>query len=147
MILVWLHVVAVFMGFAAVISSDLTLFLASQVRNSESARALVNATAWIGNVGKALIITGILVGLYLVHNFGFAFGAGWLLWTYALTVLSIVLGAAAFDPLKKRVLHNAIDDAARRGVAARSRFPMIVLIINPLCWVAILWLMIAKPGL
>lgn len=143
LIVIWLHIATMVMGFAALISHDLVLLMASKIPPPESAKSMVRSTAWIGNVGKILVVIGIILGLQMARSFGLT--SGWLLWTYALTAISILLGAAAFEPLKKQILMRVIDDRAAQKFEA-TNFPHIVLLVNPVLWIVILWLMVAKPG-
>ncbi|CAB3755669.1 hypothetical protein [Paraburkholderia solisilvae] len=137
-VLVWLHVACMFIGFAGLVSNDLLLWAVSRERASTVTREVVRRVGAIGVLGRILVVVGIAIGLLLARPFGYA--AFWLIATYVLVGLSIVLGAAAYEPLKKRFLDSTGDSTPRQ-----RNFLISVVFVNSVLWVAVIWLMLAKP--
>ncbi|MFC0572457.1 hypothetical protein ACFFG2_04630 [Paraburkholderia solisilvae] len=127
-----------FIGFAGLVSNDLLLWAVSRERASTVTREVVRRVGAIGVLGRILVVVGIAIGLLLARPFGYA--AFWLIATYVLVGLSIVLGAAAYEPLKKRFLDSTGDSTPRQ-----RNFLISVVFVNSVLWVAVIWLMLAKP--
>jgi uncharacterized membrane protein SirB2 len=142
---VWVHIVSMVLGFAALISHDAMLLLSSRSKSAGFVRLALRASAPAGLFGKLLIVTGVLSGLYLAAPFGY--GATWLIGSYALVALAVALGAAFIDPFRKRVARAAAAGDVEIDELRTGSLPLAVTYINTICWAGAIWLMVAKPSL
>jgi hypothetical protein len=138
--LVWIHVSSMFIGFAALVSQDFLFWILAFRADAQFAIETIRRSGPVGVLGKVLILVGVAVGLYLASSFGYT--SSWLVWSYILTALSIVLGATASEPLKKRLLADPASLISPRG----RKYLFGVILLNSVIWIMILWLMLAKPS-
>jgi hypothetical protein len=130
-------------GFAALIAYDTVLIVSSKSKSADFIKSALRMSAPAGLAGKIIVILGILSGLHLAAKFGF--GATWLIGSYVLVAIAIILGAAVLDPIRKRLLVAATEGDARVAAFHLGSVPIAVMYINTLCWAAVIWLMLAKP--
>src|SRR5258708_24401314 len=141
--LIWLHVACMFVGFSTLVAADAVVIFASLIRDSASLRSLIGASNPLGNTGKVATLFGIAVGLHLAYPYGY--GSLWLVLSYVLVGLTIAFGIFIIDPFKRRLVAAASEGDAALAQGRRSPGPPAILFINTACWIAILWLMLAKP--
>jgi len=143
MAIVWLHVVSMVLGFAALVAYDAVLIVAAKSKSAEFIQQALNSTAPAGLAGKILVIIGLLAGVHLAGKFGY--GATWLVGSYVLMALSMFLGAVVLDPIRKRLLVAAVAGDRQIAEFRLGSVPLIVLYISSLCWAIVIGLMLAKP--
>ena len=143
MMIVWLHVVSMVLGFAALVAYDAVLIMAAKSRSAAFIKTTLDGTALVGLVGKLLVVIGVLAGVHLAGRFGY--GATWLVGSYGLVAISIFLGAAVLDPIRKRLVAAATAGDAQVASFRLGSVPITVLYISSLCWAGAIGLMLAKP--
>ncbi len=104
-------------------------------------RAVVTTTEPLFRLGGVAAGLGILVGLMPARPFGYT--APWLIGAYLLTALAALLGTMVEAPWARRI---AASDEAALDVVRRERVSFVAAVVGLFAWLAILWLMIAKPS-
>lgn len=141
--ILWLHIASMTLGFAALVAYDMVFIVSSRSKSADFIKNALRLSVPAGIAGKMLVIAGVLSGLHLAAPFGY--GSAWLIGSYVLVAIAVILGVAILDPGRKRLLL-----AARAGDNQVAMFrlgvaPVAVLYINSLCWAGVIWLMVAKP--
>ena len=139
--LIWLHVAAMFVAFAIFVGGGAMVRLVAYRGSAAAVRELIAAVDPMFRVGGLAAAIGVVAGLILARNFGY--GAPWLIGAYILTALAAGLGNAIDATWANRLA--AADDQRFESVR-RERIPALSGALGAVFWLAVLWLMIAKPG-
>jgi uncharacterized membrane protein len=147
----FLHLVGVllFVGGSVGVTA-LRLLAIGKERPSESALLLRAARPLVPLVGLGLVLT-IVAGAWLAHELGFAYGSGWLRWTYALIAWLVVVGAVAgrLDRRTRELAEHLAteDDASSPELTRRLRDPIALTLDASMlvATLAIVALMVWKP--
>ena len=150
-ILKFAHIALIFLAFALVWATDLLFY---QAARREDVRGLVT----IARYGRTLIPVGIVcffvgIGFGLLNVFVGRFNvfAPWLLITYGLVALMIVLGIFVETPIFERMAKRAEEeaDAAEPSPELRRMMsdtrPLVFLGISVALWIAVIYVMVMKP--
>ena len=128
----------------------LRLLAIGKERPSESALLLRAVRPLVPLVGLGLVLT-IVAGAWLAHELGFAYGSGWLRWTYALIAWLVVVGAVAgrLDRRTRELAEHLAreDDASSPELTRRLRDPLALTLDASMlvATLAIVALMVWKP--
>jgi uncharacterized membrane protein len=147
----FLHLVGVllFVGGSVGVTA-LRLLAIGKERPSESALLLRAVRPLVPLVGLGLVLT-IVAGAWLAHELGFAYGSGWLRWTYALIAWLVVVGAVAgrLDRRTRELAEHLAreDDASSPELTRRLRDPIALTLDASMlvATLAIVALMVWKP--
>ena len=147
----FLHLVGVllFVGGSVGVTA-LRLLAIGKERPSESALLLRAVRPLVPLVGLGLVLT-IVAGAWLAHELGFAYGSGWLRWTYALIAWLVVVGAVAgrLDRRTRELAEHLAreDDASSPELTRRLRDPLALTLDASMlvATLAIVALMVWKP--
>ena len=117
------------------------------VRTIRSVFAIATKRAQIG--GPLVFLAG-FIGLWLVHQMGFAWNSGWLIASYACFIGIVVLGIGYHARWENKVYELALaspDDAPSAELRAVIDQPnrRSIGYMSAALWLAILYLMVAKP--
>jgi len=134
-VLAWMVAIAVFVGVAGAVH---VLALRAEPAVYRAVAPVMNPLFPVGGIATAV---GVVTGLTMAAGFGY--GAHWLIGAYILTVVAAALGAGVTGRWATRLA--AADDASYPAVRG-ERLPQLTQVVTFLCWAAILWLMLAKPG-
>ncbi len=144
----FLHVVAAIVWVGGVITiTTLNMRLAS-TRNSAAMAALASAGRFLGQrvFGPAAAIT-LLAGIATALTAGFQMRSLWIIWGFAVILLSIVLGATVVRTTTQRLgtLAATPNSDSVQIAALQSRLQMLSTL-NILLLLSAVWAMVAKPG-
>ena len=139
--LTWLHVAAMFVAFTLLPGLGTLLRILAARVDALTARRAIPALLPLFGIGGAFATIGICAGLALAAGFGY--GHLWLVGAYVLTAFTAFLGIAVDAPWGRRLA--LADDATFERVRTEA-IPMAAGYLGVAGWLAILWLMLAKPG-
>jgi hypothetical protein len=146
----FLHIASMFTAVAATVTPEIVLHLVASSRDPRSITTFANVAERIGKITPAFFIGGAIFGLLAAWAGELNFTAPWLLATYVLFVVAIIVGITVTDPWVARLRHAAassgdapsgelvaVIDDARSKIASAWLMATLVVIIA---------LMVFKPG-
>jgi len=145
-----LHVLAMFIAFAFTTGTGIYLTALSK---SGDVRVIRQATSVAGpllNAGTILLVLGILFGFATAGAIGFSMSSKWLLITYFLVVVLLVVGVGVHRAWAARLRRAALaspDDSASPELRSviDDRGVMIAGPVSGVLWISIIVLMILRP--
>jgi hypothetical protein len=140
-LLIWLHVAAMIVAITIFVGAGVAVRTIAMRADPATTRAVIGMTAPLFRIGGIAVGVGIIAGLVLARTYGFL--APWLIGAYLLTIVAAGLGNGVEARWAQRLA--ASDDASFEAI----RHERLAAISGPLgyaVWLAILWLMIAKPS-
>jgi len=138
----FIHIGSMMIGFAALpVAGAVLRLLIWRAPTPEGAQMIVRAFQPTFVVGGVAVGVGVVAGLYLAQFVGFT--DRWLTMTYGLMLLAAGIGILIDDRWARR-----LRDSNRSAFDTISNqfLPRAAAIVGPVCWLAILWLMIDKPA-
>ena len=139
--LIWLHVAAMIAAITMFVGVGTAVRVVASRAGAATCRAVIAATVPLFRIGGIAVAIGIVAGLVLARSYGYT--APWLIGAYVLTAAAAGLGNGVDARWARRLA--ASDDATFEEVR-RERAPAVSWVASVLVWLAILWLMIAKPS-
>jgi hypothetical protein len=144
-----LHVLFVFIGFS--LSSGVGMLVQMVVRTGDvrAIRAAARAARPLHIVGGVMLLLGIVFGFATAAVQGFGLTSPWLVITYVLVAILLILVAAFIAPWSARVERaaaNSPDDTPSPELAAAIHSPTAIAApLAGLFWIAIILVMVLKP--
>lgn len=146
----FLHVLLAFAAIALLVVPGVMLEMVARTRDVGLIRRMFALGSFHGRIGGPLALLTAIVGFVVAWRYGIPFNAGWLLAAYVIFVLVIAIGIGYHtrrELLIAKLAQASPLDAPSPELAAaiddRMATPMNWL--SGLLWVAIIWLMVAKP--
>ena len=150
MILIASHVLVAVAAISFLVVPGAMLVSAARTRDVAFIRRVFALGAFHGQVGGALLLLAGILGLIVAIVAGIPLGAGWLIASYVVYALLVILGIGYHARWEMRVakLAQASPDAEPSPELAALiddplQTPMLWL--SALLWVSIVYLMVAKP--
>ncbi len=103
---------------------------------------LATAFSRIFAAGGVFVGIGVVSGLALAHTYGYA--SGWLVLSYVLSAIAALVGILIDEPWSRRL---AAADPQTLPLVRGALLPRLAAPLGIALWLAVLWLMIAKPSL
>lgn len=149
---VWkfLHIAAMFAAVSIFVGQGLLSAAIAGTGDVRAIRRVLAAEARFQPVGGGLFLLGIVFGFVAALTGDFDLTAAWLLVAYGLVVVILVTGIAYHGPRGKR-LHQLAEaspeDQPTEALRAFIRAPSarVVTMLDTLVWLAIIYVMVAKP--
>jgi uncharacterized membrane protein len=149
---VWkfLHIAAMFAAVSIFVGQGMLSAAIAGIEDVRAIRRAATAEARFQPVGGGLFLLGIAFGFVTALTADFDLTATWLLLGYGLAVVILVTGIAYHGPRGKR-LHDLAEaspeDQPSEALRAFIRVPSarVVVMLAMLAWLAIIYVMVAKP--
>jgi uncharacterized membrane protein len=151
MILLALHVLVAFAAVAFLVVPGAMLVAAANSRDVPFIRRAFAVGAFHGRVGGPLLLLAGILGIALAIVAGIPLGSRWLVASYVVYALLLVIGTgyhARWEMRVARLAHASPDNAPSPELAAAIADPLgkPMLWVSAILWIAIVYLMVAKPG-
>ena len=151
MILLAVHVLVAFAAAAFLVVPGAMLVAAANSRDVPFIRRAFAVGAFHGRIGGPLALLAGILGVALAIVVGIPLGSGWLIASYVVYVLLIVIGIGYHARWEMRVAQLAQaspDDAPSPELAAAIADPLgkPMMWLSAILWIAIVYLMVTKPG-
>jgi hypothetical protein len=140
-VLIWLHVAAMITAIAIFVGVGVALRTVAMRADAATTRAVIGMIAPLFRIGGIAVAIGIIAGLALARAYGFL--TPWLIGAYVLTAVAAGLGNGIDARWGQRLAES--DDASFEAIR-HERLPAISGPLGGAVWLAIVWLMIAKPS-
>ena len=139
--LVLLHVLLTTGGYVGLIAANAYLLFLSRSREARVVRMGLTAWRHCSQIFGPCLLLGVFSGFGVASVTHTPLGSFWLVTTYILVVGALTVQAAVMIPWQLR--SNPLLEA---GALPRMTPVVIVLIVMPVIYTSILWLMISRPG-
>jgi len=148
-VMLFLHVLAMFIGFA--LTTGPGIFLSIVIENGDVGvvRAATRVNRRLSVIGGISTLVGLVLGFGVAGEAGYSMTATWLVATYTLVVILLVLAFGVLMPYVARL--SAAADASGAQPSAEmqallsSPAPRIAGPLAGLCWIGIIAMMVLKP--
>lgn len=147
--LLFLHVFAMFIGFAFTTGSGIALGFALESNDVGFIRGASRTNQRLGMIGGISLLIGLILGFGVAGQMGLPMTATWLVVTYVCVVILLILGFGVLMPYVARVA--AAADASGSQVSPELKALLAqptVRIAGPiagLMWIIIIAMMVLKP--
>ena len=150
--LIWkfLHVAAMFLAVAVFVGQGMLSARIVGTGDVHTIRRLITVEARFQPIGGGLLLLGLIFGFITATSAGFALTAPWLLISYGLVLIILVIGATFHGPhdrsLKKLAEESPEDqpsDELSAFIAAPSA--RVVAAVDGFVWLALVFVMVVKP--
>jgi uncharacterized membrane protein len=149
-VIYFLHVLFAFTTIALLVVPGIMLEMVAHTRDVPLIRRMYALGRFHGAIGGPLSLVTAIVGLIVAWQLAIPLNSGWLITTYAVFVLVVGLGIGHHMRREQRIAalaqaspDNAPSPELAAAIDDRIATPMNWL--SGLLWVAIIWLMVAKP--
>jgi len=146
----FLHIATMFAAVASAVIPEVVLHLVANTRDPRAIATFAQVAERIGRVLPVFFVGGAIFGLLAAWTGQLDFTAPWLIATYVLFVIAIVVGARFSDPWVARVqaAASASEDTPSASLAAVVAEPRakVVSAWMMLTILVIIALMVFKPG-
>ncbi len=150
-ILKFAHIALIFLSFALIWATDLLFYQAARRGDVRGLVTIARYGRRLIPIGIAVFVAGIAFGFLNAFVGGFNLLAPWLLLTYGLVVVMVILGAFIETPHFERMAQRAEEEvelaepsAELRRMMADNR-PLVLLVISAALWIAVVYVMVMKP--
>ena len=141
--MLWLHVGAMMIAFAGLpIAGIILRVIVRRVDEQRVLQMLATAFGRIFAAGGISVGIGVVSGLVLANPYGY--GSGWLVLSYALSLVAALAGILIDEPWSRRL---AAADRQNVPLVRSAFLPRLAAPVGIALWLSVLWLMIAKPPL
>jgi hypothetical protein len=144
-----LHVLFVFIAFSLSSGVGILAQVVAQSGDVRSTRIAVRAARPLHIVGGVMLLLGIIFGFATAAIQGFSLTSPWLVITYVLVAILIILIAAFIAPLSAQIERAAADSPDDKPspelVAALNSPKRFAAPLAGLVWIAIILVMVLKP--
>jgi hypothetical protein len=140
-LLIWLHVAAMIVAITIFVGVGVAVRTVAMRADPATTRTVIGMLAPLFRIGGIAVGIGIVAGLVLARNYGFL--TPWLIGAYVLTAVAAGLGNGIDASWGQRLAES--DDASFEAIR-HERLAAISAWLGGAVWLAILWLMIAKPS-
>jgi uncharacterized membrane protein len=146
-----LHIVCVVFAFGLTAGVGIFLGAIAQSGDVRTIRTAARAARPLFLVGSILLVLGILFGFGTASMAGYSLGSHWLLSTYVLVALLLIITGAIHAPWSARLARAAAaspDDqpSAELRALLGDRFAAAAGPATGALWIAIILMMVAKPS-
>jgi uncharacterized protein YbjT (DUF2867 family) len=146
----FLHIAAMFAAVSVFVGQGLLSAAIAESHDVRAIRRTLTAEARFGALGGALFLVGLGFGFVTALTGDFDLTAAWLLIAYGVAVLILATGIVYHGPRGKKLLAAAEaspDAEPPEGLRALIQEPSarIIATIDVLVWLAIIYVMVAKP--
>jgi Predicted integral membrane protein (DUF2269) len=149
-LLLFFHVLFVFVAFGLTTGVGVAIAAIGRSGDPRAIRVGVRAARPMSIAGGILLLLGILVGFATAGKLGIPMGTPWLIASYVMALVLLLVGPFVFLPWQRRLLNAAAsspDDSPSAELlrVANERGPAIAGPISGLMWLGLLYAMIVKP--
>ena len=146
----FLHIAAMFGAVSVFVGQGVLSAAIASTRDVRAIRRTLAVESRFAPVGGALFILGIVFGFITAQTADFDLTQTWLLIAYGLTALILALGFGYHGPRDKKLralVEASSEDAPSGDLLALIEAPSarVVRTIDLLLWLAITYVMVAKP--
>lgn len=146
-----LHVVAMFIAFGLTTGVGIYFSAIADTLDVKSIRTAVKIARPLQIGGLTVLLVGVVLGFATAGFAGYVLTSRWLIETYVLVALLLIVGAGVHQTWLARVAKAAIastDDQASSELAAivHSRLVRIAGPVSGLIWIALIAVMILRPS-
>lgn len=147
----FLHIAAMFSAVTIGIGSEIVLHRIAQTHNVRAIRGIFALASRFERLSMVLFALGVIFGLIAAASGSFNFFAPWLLTAYALIVVigangSFVLGAWVKKVEVAVAAYNGDMPSAELIRLLDDQFARYALLVDILLFIAVIYVMVAKPG-
>lgn len=141
-ILLLAHVLLATTGYVGLIAANVYVLFLSRSRDAHVIRAGLTAWRHASQIFGPVLLIGVFTGLGLAAAYHVPLGSPWLVGTYILIAAVIAIQAVVMIPWQLRS-----NPMLESGTIPKMAPVVLVLVVLCAAYSAILWLMIARPGL
>jgi Predicted integral membrane protein (DUF2269) len=147
--LVFLHVLAMFIGFAFTTGSGIALGFALESNDVNFIRGASETNRRLGMIGGISLIIGLILGFAVTGQLGLPMTATWLVVSYVCVVILLIIGFGVLMPYVARLSAAAAASGAQASPELKALLAQPTLrIAGPiagLMWIIIIAMMVLKP--
>ena len=140
-VLLWLHIIVAFVTIGPFLLFDILAPGFVRAGNAPVLRGLERLTKILGPLTSLIALAGIAL---VVHSDGYHFSQGWIIGALAGYVVIVAIGIGILGTATTRAAERI---EAGEDASAEARRLRVFGTVNIVVILAILWLMVAKPGL